>query len=113
MMDRVKSSINALVDSDPQHQALPDVASVGGHPSRRGRSVYAGVQAASGSGGGIASPLTEKGAWEREHYPDETLYSGDLLLGIQVRALKTLNLTDADGNPVVANFADPKITEQP
>lgn len=56
---------------------------------------------------GIASPLTEKDASKRTYYPATSLLSSDGMLEWQIEPLESLTMTDADGNPVLLEFANP------
>lgn len=105
MTDQIKSDINALVDSSLQPRRLPVVEPVGGYPAQRGRSTYAAAQAA--AGGGIASPLTETDAATRQYWDESMYLSGDYLVGIIIRPLKQIVMTDSAGEPVVMRYAEP------
>src|SRR5690554_3922047 len=103
MKDQIKSDINALIDSDPPRTALPAIEPVGGYPAQRGRSTYAAPQAAGGSGGGIASPLTETG---REYFEQEAVMSLEGVVAVTVRRTKTLYMEDADSQAVELRFSE-------
>lgn len=103
MTDKIKQDINALIDSDPPRTALPAIEPVGGYPAQRGRSTYAAPQAASGGGGGIASPLTEPDYGQREYYEARVVPS-DFLVGLEVRQVKRIVMKDANDEEIVFNY---------
>ena len=107
------SDLNSLQTVPRQAKSLAVLDPRGGRPATVGVGVWK-EPAKKSSGGGIASPLTEDvgvdGKSLRVYYPDATqIYSNDYLLAIEIQPLKTLNMTDADGNAVVLNFARPSI----
>lgn len=62
---------------------------------------------------GIASPLTEgidamTGAPARSYYDTQLKTSSDGLFTLPIKPIKTLNLTDANGEIVVIQLAEPK-----
>lgn len=68
-----------------------------------------------GSGGSIASPLTETTATVsghevpvRTYYTERTINSTDGLFTLKVKDVKQINFKDANDAEVVFNFADPK-----
>lgn len=66
-----------------------------------------GLASATGTGGGIASPLTEEDASKRTYY-DEALISSDYdLFAVRVRPIKSMDMVDANGSPVKLQFAEP------
>lgn len=107
MTDKIKQDINALIDSDPPRTALPAVEPVGGYPAQRGRSTYTAPQAASGGGGGIASPLTETDASARTYHADNYILSGDMLFGMMLHPVASIFMTDANGGSVELRFDAP------
>lgn len=107
MNDRIKQDINALVEPPRQSRSLPPVEPVGGYPSGRGIAAYQAGSGAGGGGGGIASPLTETDASTREYWDESVYLSGDYLVGIILKPLKQINMTDDAGAPVVMRYAEP------
>lgn len=101
MKDEISKNINALVTSDRQTTALPQIEPVGGHPARRGRADFAASQTA--AGGGIAGPLTEIGGSREYHETGYTSSDGLFFLP----AVKHIEMEDADGQIVVFNYANP------
>ena len=104
--------INALVNQPRQRRSLPAVEPRGSVAPQRGRGNYAAP--AGGSGGGIASPLTEVETTpgsklaDREYYEGVTMfYSTDYMLAIEVQPLKTLKMTDANDEEVQLSFQRP------
>jgi hypothetical protein len=71
-----------------------------------------GFAAASGDGvSGIASPLTEDNHTTREYYTGMGITSSDGIFVLEVEPIKTMVMTDAEGNEVKFNFDDPGATE--
>ena len=108
----VADDINSLAESRPQRKTLRPIAPVGALPPTRGRGVYKAPPA--GAGGGIASPLTEKliGSGgklvpDREYWPAGMTSSDGLFV---LPAIKTLNLTDANGAEVQIMLGNPEGT---
>lgn len=60
-----------------------------------------------GSGGGIASPLTETAVSRTYHATPQTIYSSDGVLAFRVRALQQVTLTDANGAEVIMIYQPP------
>lgn len=107
MSDRIKQDINALVEQPRQPRTLPPVEPVGGIPAGRGIAPYRAGSGGSGGGGGIESPLTEGPYAGREYYESSYFLSTDLLMAIELKPLKRISMTDAAGNGVVLDFAEP------
>lgn len=108
----VAEDINRLTDRTPTRKTLRRVEPVGALPASRGRGVYKAPPAA--GGGGIASPLTEnvissggKLVPDREYWPAGMTSSDGLFI---LPAIKTLNLTDANGESVQIMLANPEGT---
>ncbi len=102
--------INAVVRQPRQRTALPAVAPRGGVPAQTGTGNYTAPPA--GTGGGIASPLTERlranGRADREYYPDGVAYySNDYMLAVLIQPLRQLNMIDAEGRAVPFIFGVP------
>lgn len=108
--EAVAEDINSLVRPQRQARTLPRVAPVGALPAQRSSADYK-APAATGTAG-IASPLIEGAAGEgatlaREYYAGITLTSSDGLISLDVEPLKKLTMRDANGEPVVMEFAQP------
>lgn len=109
----VQDDINSLVRPVAARKQLRSVPPLGPLPAKRGRADYKAPPAAS-TGGGIASPLTEKTIVadgktvpDRAHYEDMVLLSSDGLFTYIAKPIKTLNFLDADTLPVVIQLAAP------
>lgn len=109
--------INALVNQPRQRRSLPAVEPRGGVAPQRGRGNYAAP--AGGTGGGIASPLTEvvtaeggRTVPDREYWPNMIMSSSDGLRVWEVRPIKTWRFVDANGDSVVLNIAQPRTPEE-
>lgn len=108
--EAVAEDINSLLRPQRKARALPKVPPVGALPSQRSSADYK-APAATGTAG-IASPLIEGAAGEgatlaREYYAGITLTSSDGLISLDVEPLKKLTMRDANGEPVVMEFAQP------
>lgn len=55
---------------------------------------------------GIASPLKESLYADRAFYPTTTILSSDGVFVFEIKALQTLKMSDANGRPVVLEFAE-------
>lgn len=105
---QVANDISRLTAPPVERKTLRPIAPVGPLPPSQGRGVYKAPPAATG---GIASPLVEdttvvNGATvpDREYWPGGLLSSDGLFV---LPAIKTLNLTDANGAPVQIQLAAP------
>lgn len=110
--ESVVEDLNRLITPARQRRTLRSVPTVGSLPVTRGRGNY--TPPAAGTGGGIASPLTEvetaegSGVSLREYYEDVTVfYSTDYLMAVELQPLKQLHMTDANGDPVALKFQKP------
>ncbi|MBN0646742.1 hypothetical protein JTM27_36595, partial [Pseudomonas aeruginosa] len=59
-----------------------------------------------GGGGGIASPLIEEDAAQREYYELQTIPTSDGLAWLRYRSVKKIVITDASGAEVVMEYAN-------
>ncbi|PKM30237.1 MAG: hypothetical protein CVV07_07415 [Gammaproteobacteria bacterium HGW-Gammaproteobacteria-11] len=106
-----------LVDIMPpprQPPRLPREEPRGGIPARRGYNEVNLQPGQGGTGGGIASPLTEGLAGvpqlERTYHPFSSfVYANDFAIAVAIRPLESLKMYDANGDLVVLNFADPQV----
>ncbi|TLX54862.1 hypothetical protein DN824_20480 [Stutzerimonas nosocomialis] len=110
----VAEDLHRLANPPTQRKPLPRVPPVGALPATVGVGNYVPPPAA-GNGGGIASPLTEQTRLEagvpvpdRDYWPNQIMTSSDGLRVWEVRPIRTWRFTDAEGNPVVFNIAQPK-----
>jgi len=94
-------AIKAVVGQQTQ-TGFPAAPARGAQPreAARGRPVAAAAK----GGGGIASPLTENSVSERQYYAQGYKTTDGLFV---IPAIKKATFTDADGNAVVINFANP------
>lgn len=111
--------INAVVAPPRVNKALPEVQARGGVPAASGTGEFK-PRPATNTGGGIASPLTEKTrSVDGKTVPDREYYAGGLTSSdglFILPAIKTTNMTDANGAAVQFQYADPNgtvATEEP
>ena len=71
-----------------------------------------GLASATGTGGGIASPLVEQDASQRTYYDEALVNSNYGLFSVRVRPIKSIQMVDANGSPVTLQFAEPPRTTQ-
>lgn len=95
--------INTIVDQPRIRPTLRPVNPRGSISAERGRGVYTPPA----TGGGIASPLTEAEIASREYWASGLKSSDGLFV---LPAIKTLNLTDANGAAVRIELANPEGT---
>lgn len=109
----VVEDLNRLINPTRQRRTLRTVPPVGALPTTRGRGNYTPPPA---TGGGIASPLTERTRTEEgEVVPDRTYYtdpevvttSTDGMLSFVVKPIRTTRFTDANGALEVREYARP------
>jgi len=105
--------LNALIQTRVR-QALATVEARGGLAGQRGTSSFTEPEAAGTAG--IASPLTEteitnedgSKSTSRTYYEEVSrLYSNDFVLSVEVKALKSITMRDANQSPVVLQFKAP------
>ena len=92
-----KADLNALETSPRKQVTLTSREAKGSRPATVGTGTYK-APATTSTGGGIASPLTEPSAAARAYWPSGLLSSDGLF---ELPSIKTLNLTDANGDAVV------------
>lgn len=97
-------SLNALLVPD-QRKSLRTVEPRGVLAGKRVAVSYKAV--APGTGGGIASPLTEPSYAAREFHPDRYEISADGLYVRQVKPVKTVVMRDANDAEVRMIYAEP------
>ena len=93
-----KADLNALETSPRKQITLTKREAKGTRAATVGTGIYKAPAATAGTGGGIASPLTEASAAERVYWPSGLMSSDQLF---ELPSIKTLNLTDANGDAVV------------
>lgn len=102
-----RSDLGRLVSDPLPTVALPILPKRGATPTKRGRSDWSAPQASGGGGGGIASPLTETSFLARTYHATSIILSGDFLLGVQIKPISQITMTDADGQEVLMRYAAP------
>lgn len=101
LIDSVQSASSGVTTL--RQTRLPAAKPLSPIPARSG----AAAQTRKTSGtGGIASPLTETSYADREFYAAKSVTSMDGVFALSVRRLKTLKMTDANGDAVEMRFKD-------
>lgn len=98
-----RDDLNALAQARQSKNTLPVVPKRGGMIAARGTANWDRPNAGTG---GIASPLTETPD-TRLYFAEAVVIPADGYFVYSVKAVKKLTLTDADGNPVEINLAEP------
>lgn len=101
---RIRDGLNRSVMPERKQKTLPPLPPKGALAVMVGVGEWRGGGEASG-GGGIASPLTEPDASNREYWPGGLTSSDGLFV---LPAIKTLNLVDANGAAVQIQLANPE-----
>lgn len=99
-----KADLNALETSPRKQVTLTNREAKGTRAATVGTGIYK-APAAKGTGGGIASPLTETSYAAREFHPAQTLWTSDGYFAWEVKPPKKIVQTDANGAEVVQQFA--------
>lgn len=99
---QIADDIQRLGGVQRRSTTLSRIERRGGIGGQTGSGVWAAPNL--GTGGGIASPLTEGDYTKREYWPEGIVSSDGLFT---MPALKTLVMTDNDGASVTVNFAKP------
>ncbi len=99
------AALNRLIEPERQARSLRKIDPRGALDAKRGRADYnhAGKQL---GGGGIASPLIEEDAGQREYYELQTIPTSDGLAWLRYRSVKKIVMTDALGAEVVMEYAN-------
>jgi len=105
---RLQKNIKALVGKPAPAKTLAARDAAAPLPTAVGaaKPKLAGSQA-SGTGGSIASPLTEPDSSAREYHPAVNLSSTDGLFTIVVRPIKKVVMQDANTRPVTIEYDTP------
>jgi hypothetical protein len=101
----VAEDINALFNPPRPHKTLPKVEPVGSQPPKRGTGFYT-APPNTGTGGGIASPVTEPTADTRQYWAGGWPSNDGLLV---LPALRRVTMQDANGAEVIFDYADPSV----
>ena len=101
-----KADLNALESSPRKQVTLTKRDAKGTRAATVGTGIYK-APAAKGTGGGIASPLTETSYAAREYHPARYLSSSDGLFVWQFEPPKKIVMADANDEEVIQLFAVP------
>ena len=101
-----KADLNALETSPRKQVTLTNREAKGTRAATVGTGIYK-APAAKGTGGGIASPLTETSYAAREYHPARYLSSSDGLFVWQFEPPKKIVMADANDEEVIQLFAVP------
>lgn len=102
---RIRENLHALSAPENQSKTLPIIEPVGAIAARRG--VAAFESSSSGGSGGIASPLVETAFSDRTYHANKYIFSGDFLMGMEIRAVKDIVMKDDNQASVVLTFKEP------
>lgn len=103
---QVVADLNQLQQAARPRRTLRTVPVVGSLPASRGRATYV-PPASRGTGGGIASPLTETAYADRTRWPDASVMTVDGMLTFRIAPIRQVSQLDADDQPVQQIFANP------
>ncbi|WP_198345166.1 hypothetical protein [Pseudomonas aeruginosa] len=92
--------------AERQARSLAENRSARALDAARGRADYNPAGKQIGGGGGIASPLIEEDAGQREYYELQTIPTSDGLAWLRYRSVKKIVMTDASGAEVVMEYAN-------
>lgn len=95
--------INALLNPPRERRTLKQLEPRGGVTGQVGTGNYTAPPA---TGGGIASPLVEPDAGNREYYPTVLLPTTDGLAWVRLRSVRRYVMEDANGDEVIQEFAN-------
>ena len=105
---KMRDDMRALAENNRLERTLPVLPVRGKQPAKRGSAVWqGGAPSSGGGGGGIASPLTETSFSDRTYYDNKYIFSGDFLMGLEIRAVKDIVMKDANQASVVLTFKEP------
>lgn len=101
---RLVTVLNALVKPTRRKELKP-LEPRGALPGKRSFAEY--TPTPSRTGGGIASPLVEPSYAAREFWGDRYFTTSDGFFALQLQPVKKIVMQDANGEPVVQQFAEP------
>jgi len=104
---KMRDDMRALAAQQRTEKTLPIIPVRGDTPAQRGRADWV-AQSTGGGGGGIASPLTEQSYDQRTFHESSVFLSGEFLMGMEIKPVKDIIMTDADSQPVTLTFAEPE-----
>ena len=102
-----KADLNALESSPRKQVALTNREAKGTRAATVGTGIYKAPAATGATGGGIASPLVEPSYAAREFWGDHYFTTSDGFFALQLQPVTTIVMQDANGSPVVQQFAEP------
>lgn len=102
----IAADLRALSKTNTEERKLRTLSARGAQPAKRGRADWK-APAATGTGGGIASPLTETSYASREYWGPQSITSVDGLLTFRVLPIKQLTQADADDVEIKQIYAEP------
>lgn len=102
-----KADLNALESSPRKQVTLTNREAKGTRAATVGTGIYKAPAATAGTGGGIASPLTETSYASREYWGPQSITSVDGLLTFRVLPIKQLTQADADDVEIKQIYAEP------
>lgn len=112
--EQLQRDINSLGVRRVSQRTLRQVQPRGGIPGGMSTAFWSDSTRSPTTGGGIASPLTEKtktdGAAtvpDRDYYGTVVVATSDGIFTMEIKPIKTIKLADADGADVVVNLAEP------
>lgn len=102
-----KADLNALESSPRKQVTLTKRDAKGTRAATVGTGSYKAPATTVGTGGGIASPLTETSYASREYWGPQSITSVDGLLTFRVLPIKQLTQADADDVEIKQIYAEP------
>lgn len=102
-----KADLNALESSPRKQVTLTKRDAKGTRAATVGTGSYKAPATTGGTGGGIASPLTETSYASREYWGPQSIPSVDGLLTFRVLPIKQLTQADADDVEIKQIYAEP------
>ncbi|MFI8479635.1 hypothetical protein ACIGCM_03600 [Pseudomonas sp. NPDC078700] len=104
---QIVDDLNRLTIPAKEPRRLRTVEPRGLLPAKRGTGNNPPTPIRAGTGGGIASPLTEVESSRIYFEEVSTFFTNDYLLMVEIQPLQQLKMTDADGQEVVFNYKVP------
>lgn len=102
-----KADLNALETAPRKQVTLTKRDAKGTRAATVGTGSYKAPATTGGTGGGIASPLTETSYASREYWGPQSIASVDGLLTFRVLPIKQLTQADADDVEIKQIYAEP------